>query len=323
MALSNLWAAPWQGTCCSYESAAVHVRDIKAAQRVIRWWASSGPASIVQMAYVIDADQERPGAAPQDGWHPPGRSPLMPGFRRMGGSVQFEQPGSAHAATDAHRHHYITHTAAAPLQQRMADHARAAHAERMADGDGSAVHIQAVIGDTQVIAAIQHLAGEGLVDFPQADILDLEIEALQQPGDGVHRPDAHLLRLAPGHGNPAVDAQRLETTALGLLAAHQQAGGSAVGKLRGVTGGDVLALLDPFTVLPYRRQALQAFQRGARAVALVAISGHLLMPGRFAFLVEQQLAGRQRHDFLGEQTGLLRRRSPLLALQRILVLRSE
>src|SRR5690606_29430434 len=85
-------------------------------------------------------------------------------------------------------------------------------------------------------------------------------------------------------------------------------------------GSDIGPLLDPLPVLPYRSQCLETFQGGARTVALVAVGSNLLMARRFAFLVEQQLAGCQRHDLLVKQTRLLRRSGTLLALQRVLVL---
>ena len=66
--------------------------------------------------------------------------------------------------------------------------------------------------DAQPVAAINHLHGEGLVQFPQVDILHGQSVARQQPRHGEDRTDAHLVRLAAGHdeaaeGNLGLDAQ--------------------------------------------------------------------------------------------------------------------
>ena len=202
----------------------------------------------------------------------------------------------------------------------MADHARAGHAEGVTDGDGAAVDIEAIVGDAQGIAAVQHLAGEGLVDLPQADVRGGQAEALEQLGNGVHRADAHLLRGTAGHRDAPIDAQRRQAAALGLAALHHQAGRGAVGELGGVAGGDVLALGDPLAVLPHRREGRQALEAGLGAVALVAGGGDLAMARRLTLVIEQQLPGGERHDLVVEAPGLLGRGGALLALQGVAVL---
>src|SRR5690606_25254771 len=54
-------------------------------------------------------------------------------------AIRLEQPGSAHAATDAHGDDAVAQLAALQLAYQMADLARAGHAEGMADGDGATV----------------------------------------------------------------------------------------------------------------------------------------------------------------------------------------
>ncbi|CFN62295.1 Uncharacterised protein [Bordetella pertussis] len=61
----------------------------------------------------------------------------------------------------------------------MADHPGAAHAKWMADRDRAAVDVQAGVGNTQPVPAIKHLAGKGLVEFPQIDVVDRQAMAFE------------------------------------------------------------------------------------------------------------------------------------------------
>ncbi len=98
----------------------------------------------------------------------------------------------------------------------------------------------------QHVAAVDHLAGEGLVDLPQADVRPrvrpkrLSSWAPRTPG-----PMPSSLRRAAGHGDAAIDAERHQAAACRLGAADQEGRRGAVGELRGVAGGDELALLHP------------------------------------------------------------------------------
>src|SRR5690349_23043410 len=93
--------------------------------------------------------------------------------RRMKHSVSprllhdLEQAGGTHAAADAHRHDDVLGLAATALDQRVAGAARAGHAERMADRDRAAVDVELVVRDAELVAAVEHLNGEGLVQLPQ------------------------------------------------------------------------------------------------------------------------------------------------------------
>jgi hypothetical protein len=44
----------------------------------------------------------------------------------------------------------------------------------MADGDAAAVDVQLFRVDAQCALAIDRLVGKGFVDFPQADVVDLQ-----------------------------------------------------------------------------------------------------------------------------------------------------
>src|SRR5689334_4054928 len=104
-----------------------------------------------------------------------------------GSAVDLEQAGAALAAADAHRHHAPLGLAARAFLQQMAGETGAGHAEGMADRDRAAVDV--VLGgiDTELVAAIQALAGEGLIELPQVDVVDLEAGALEQLRNREHR----------------------------------------------------------------------------------------------------------------------------------------
>src|ERR1700733_5971795 len=122
----------------------------------------------------------------------------------------FEQSGRAHAAADAHRHHDIARAAAFALDQGVTGHARAAHAIRMADRDRAAVDIELVVVDAEPVAAVENLDCEGFVEFPEADVVHLEAMRLEELRHREHRADAHLVRIAAGHGHAAIDPERLK-----------------------------------------------------------------------------------------------------------------
>src|SRR5262249_22212933 len=88
-------------------------------------------------------------------------------------AVRLEEPRGALAAADAHRHHAVARLAPEQLVGDGANHARARHAERMADRDRAAVDVELRGIDAQAIAAVDHLRGEGLVELPHVDLAAL------------------------------------------------------------------------------------------------------------------------------------------------------
>ena len=123
-------------------------------------------------------------------------------------------PPPMHMVTD-----HVLRAPALALDEGVADHARARHAVRVADGDGAAVHVEPVIGDAQLVAAVHHLHREGLVQLPQVDVWSsLQADALEEARHREHGTDAHLVRLAGGHREAAEEAERLEIALLGELA---------------------------------------------------------------------------------------------------------
>src|SRR5262249_54027127 len=112
-------------------------------------------------------------------------------FERTGGSRDFEQSCRSHPAPDTHGDHDVLYTPPLALNQAVSDHARAAHSVWMPDRDGAAINIETLIGDAELVAAIDYLAGECFVQFPQADIVHLQPVALEQFRNRVHRSDTH------------------------------------------------------------------------------------------------------------------------------------
>src|SRR5205085_10388980 len=78
-------------------------------------------------------------------------------------SMNLKQPRRAHAAADAHGDHGVLGTAPLALDQDVAAHARTAHAERMADRDRAAVHVELLHRNAEPVAAIEHLGRKRLV----------------------------------------------------------------------------------------------------------------------------------------------------------------
>mmetsp|Transcript_36202 Transcript_36202/g.116254 ORF Transcript_36202/g.116254 Transcript_36202/m.116254 type:complete len:313 (+) Transcript_36202:717-1655(+) len=140
---------------------------------------------------------------------------------------------------------------------------------------------------------------------------------LEQPRHRDRRPDAHLLRRAPGHGEALEGAQRRDARPLRRRLRHEHAGAGAVRQLRRVArgngGGRVL-------LGPDRRQRRQRLQGGARPVALVLDDGVRNLGHLARFLILEHHHRLHRHNLVVEQSRLLRRRRPLLRPKGILVL---
>src|SRR3954466_650699 len=113
-------------------------------------------------------------------------------FRIMVASEHFEQSGSTHAAADAHGDHDELRTAAPAFHERVTGQSRAGHAIGMAERDGAAVHVEAVVGNPEPVAAIEHLHRESFVQLPEIDVCHFLADALQQLRNREYRTDAHL-----------------------------------------------------------------------------------------------------------------------------------
>ena len=139
----------------------------------------------------------------------------------------------------------------------------------MADGNGAAVDVKTVVGNAEPVAAINDLHCKGFVQFPEADVVDLEIKAIQELGNRENRADAHLVRLCACHGHAAIAAKRLKAASGCEACFHQHAGRGAIGKLARISGGDE-------AVLPNRFERGEALKSRVWTVAFVAFENHFL-----------------------------------------------
>src|SRR5258705_2604156 len=157
-------------------------------------------------------------------------------------SYDLEQASRALAAADAHGDDGVFDAAPFALDQRVPGHACARHAVGVTDGDRSAIDVEAIHWDAEPVAAVDDLAGEGLVQLPQADVLEVHARSLEETRHGEHGADAHLVGLTTGHRQSAIDAHRREAAARRLLVGHEHACAGAVGELTGVACRDELVI---------------------------------------------------------------------------------
>src|SRR5579875_3355092 len=144
----------------------------------------------------------------------------------------FEEARGALTTADAHRHDDVFHFAPPSFQQRVHHEARPAHAVRMPDGNRAAVDVEALVRNAELVAAIDRLHGEGLVELPQADVVEREIVPSQKLGNREHGTDTHLAGFAPDDDHPAIKAQGLDVAPLGELRIHYDNRSGAVRQLR-------------------------------------------------------------------------------------------
>ncbi len=116
-----------------------------------------------------------------------------------------------------------------PFDEGVTYHARAAHAEGMPDGDGTAVDVEQLVGDAELVATIQDLDSEGLVELPQVHVVHTDPSAFQQPRYGKDRSDAHLIGLTACYREAATTAEGCYTTLFRQFFIHEHARGRAVG----------------------------------------------------------------------------------------------
>src|SRR5262249_1728895 len=150
--------------------------------------------------------------------------------------------GGAHAAADAHGDDRALGVPAPPLDQNVPGHARAAHAERMANGNRATVDVEPVRGNPEPIAAVEHLAGKRLVELPQIDVCLFRPGALQKLGTGKNRTDSIPVGPATDARKAAKRAERLEPVLGSGGRAHQDAGRGTVGELTRIARRNEAAL---------------------------------------------------------------------------------
>ena len=93
----------------------------------------------------------------------------------------FENSGGALAAAHAHGHHAVLRIAALHLAQDGGGELGAGAAQRMAQRDGAAVHIDFLRIEAGLLDHRQRLHGECLVQFDDADVVELQAGDLRAP----------------------------------------------------------------------------------------------------------------------------------------------
>ena len=68
--------------------------------------------------------------------------------------------------TNAHGDHDIFYTPTLTLKQGVSNHAGAAHAIGMTHRNRTAIHIQFIVVDAQLIATVEHLHSKRLIQLP-------------------------------------------------------------------------------------------------------------------------------------------------------------
>mmetsp|Transcript_31281 Transcript_31281/g.79122 ORF Transcript_31281/g.79122 Transcript_31281/m.79122 type:complete len:216 (-) Transcript_31281:754-1401(-) len=183
--------------------------------------------------------------------------------------LAFEDACCTHACTDAHRHHAKLFVRPLQLGQQCRDLPGASATEGVPQGDGSALRVDLLHRDLQVLHAHGCLGSEGLVDLEDVHVVDRNVGLLQSLRDCERRADAHHLRIH-AHDSEAPHAREDgEPQLLGRGAACQEHHGCTVGDLARVPGRGAASCSEG------RLQGSQALNGGASAWALVLLDDNL------------------------------------------------
>src|SRR3954468_7679942 len=219
-----------------------------------------------------------------------------------------ERPRAQPAAA-AHGHESDLLVGALELVQQRGDQPRAGRAERMADGHRAAVDVDAVHVRVVLALPCRHDRRERLVDLDQVDVIDRHLVAVEDLRGRRDRALEHLDRVAAHRG--LVDDLRAgrQPQLGGLVSAHQEHGGGAVGDLRRIACRDDAILLEDGLELAERLEV------GVRPDALVGDVGVAVDLHRDHLALEAALFGRLVGELVrahGELVELGARDLPLL-----------
>ena len=207
-----------------------------------------------------------------------------------------------HTGTDTHAGHADLLVGALQLSHQGADLAGAGAAERVAEGDGTALGVDLLLGDAQLVDAPDALRGEGLVDLEDVDVVLGDAGLLKRDGDGLPGTDTHEQGLDAHHAGGDVLADDLLAQTLGGRTLHEQHGGGTVGDLRGV------ARVDGAVLGEGRADLAQRLGGDAGADAVVSLDGDGLLLAALGIGPLDLQGG----DLRVEQAGLLGRESLLV-----------
>ena len=165
----------------------------------------------------------------------------------------------------------------------------------MTKGDSTALGVDLLLGNTELVGAPEALGRERLVDLVDVDVVLVDARKLKHLGDGLPGTDAHEqgLDADDGRGNELAEDGLAELLGRGAL--HEQDGGGTVRNLRGVSGVDGAVLGEGGADLAERLGG------DAVADAVVAVDKDLLGLAGLGVLE----LGLERQDLLLEETLLL------------------
>ena len=104
----------------------------------------------------------------------------------------FEDTGGAHATADAHGDHAVAGVAALQFAHERGGEFGSGAAERMAEGDGAAVGIDARGIQIGLLDDGEGLRGERFVQFDHGEIVERESREIKRFRNGVDRADAEF-----------------------------------------------------------------------------------------------------------------------------------
>src|SRR6266545_1091316 len=161
----------------------------------------------------------------------------------------FEPYRRALTAADAEADECALLVTAGEFFQAGQNQSRAGRADGMAEGNGAAVHVEAVAFDFAEMAlpleelagelvaleaaqASEHLGGEGLVDFDKVGVIERHAQFLLGPGHREHWAKTHALGIAARVCIARERADWAEPELRGLLLGHHEERDGPVGNLR-------------------------------------------------------------------------------------------
>ena len=193
---------------------------------------------------------------------------------KMATGYALEEGRLALAHADAQRRQAVAPAAPAQLVQERDHEARPAHAQRMPDGDGAAVHVHLLGVEPELADDLQALRREGLVQLDEVELARLDAGAREQLPHGRNRADAHDPRIDARDGARHESSERLGAERRGLLRARDHERGGAVVDPARVPGGDGAVLAERG---PKRGQLLQRRVRAGMLVARDVADRHELV----------------------------------------------
>src|ERR1700710_2913013 len=208
-----------------------------------------------------------------------------------------------HAAANTQRYQRAPGVAALQLVNHGAQNHRAGSTERMAHGDGTAVDVELLVGDVQVLLELEHYGREGFVELEQVDVVNRETGAVEHLERGRGRAGQHDHRVgAAGRGgHDACPRGRIDGRPRLFIADRHQCG-TVDDSGRVAAGVDMVDLLHPVVLL--QRHVIEAAHRGERLerglelaeAFLGGVGAHVLVMVKD----QQTILVADRHHGLGE-----------------------